>query len=74
MGKKYRKTGKNDMNAIEAIERYLVFLITECGLSVTLHPIEKESLVTFGPLSRFTSIEARKAIESLDWLGDNGFI
>lgn len=43
------------MNEIEAIERYLVFLMTECGLSVTIHPIEKESLVTFGPLSHFTS-------------------
>ncbi|MBE6589242.1 MAG: helix-turn-helix domain-containing protein [Ruminococcaceae bacterium] len=41
------------MNLIELIENYIVYLITECDLSVTLHPKETESLITFSPLMRF---------------------
>lgn len=41
------------MDAITLIENYLVYLITECGLSVTLHPLEQESLITFSRLMRY---------------------
>jgi len=39
-GTKYRKTGKA-MDLIEHIENYIVYLITECELSLTVHPMEK---------------------------------
>ncbi len=35
------------------IESYIIFLITECDLSVSLHPQGKESLITFSRLMRF---------------------
>ena len=41
------------MEMIALIEKYIVHLITECGLSVTVHPIERESFVTFSRLMRF---------------------
>lgn len=41
------------MNLIELIEKYIVYLITECGLSVTVHPLEEETLITFSRLMRF---------------------
>lgn len=41
------------MDEIALIENYLIYLITECSLSVTLHPLEKESLITFSRLMRF---------------------
>lgn len=50
--KKYIIMGKN-MNTIELIENYVIYLITECSLSVTIHPKEKESLITFSRLMRF---------------------
>lgn len=43
----------NIMNLMELIESYIVFLITECGLSVSLHPQGNEALITFSPLMRF---------------------
>lgn len=43
----------NFQNDTVMIERYIVYLITECGLSVTLHPLVKESLISFGSLMRF---------------------
>ena len=49
---KYMIMGKN-MNIMEQIENYLVYLITECSLSVTIHPKERESLITFSRLMRF---------------------
>ena len=41
------------MNLIELIESYVVYLITECDLSVSLHPQDKETLITFSRLMRF---------------------
>ena len=41
------------MNYIESIENYIVYLISECGLSVTLHPLKNETLITFTRLIRF---------------------
>ena len=41
------------MDIIQQIEDYIIYLITECGLSVTLHPIAKERLITFSRLMRF---------------------
>lgn len=41
------------MNLIELIESYIIYLITECGLSVSLHPQGKETLITFSRLMRF---------------------
>lgn len=38
---------------IQAIEQYIVYLITECGLSVTLHPLVQESLISFSTLMQF---------------------
>lgn len=38
------------MDTIESIKNYIQFLITECGLSVTLHPKEKEALITLSEL------------------------
>ena len=41
------------MDLIELIENYIVYLITECDLSVSLHPQGKETLITFSRLMRF---------------------
>ena len=41
------------MNLIELIESYIIFLITECYLSISLHPQSKETLITFSRLMRF---------------------
>lgn len=41
------------MNIIESIKNYILFLITDCGLFVTLHPHEKEELVTLSELSLY---------------------
>ena len=41
------------MNLIELIENYIVYLITECELSVTVHPLKEETLITFSRLMRF---------------------
>ena len=43
------------MKNIEAIEKYIVYLIRECGLSVTLHPMERDNLITFSSLMRFNT-------------------
>ena len=43
----------NYMNLIELIESYIIFLITECYLSISLHPQSKETLITFSRLMRF---------------------
>ena len=43
------------MKEIEIIEKYLIYLISECGLSVTLHPMEKDTLITFSSLMRFNT-------------------
>ena len=43
------------MNNIEAIEKYIVYLIGECGLSVTLHPMDRDNLITFSSLMRFNT-------------------
>ena len=43
------------MKEIESIEKYIVYLICECGLSVTLHPMEKDSLIAFSSLMRFNT-------------------
>lgn len=41
------------MHLIELIENYIIYLITECELSVSLHPLGKETLITFSRLMRF---------------------
>lgn len=41
------------MNDMELIENYILYLIGQCGLSVTLHPMEEERLITMSPLMRF---------------------
>lgn len=41
------------MNVIKQIENYILYLITECGLSVTLHPLREESLIAFSSLMQF---------------------
>ena len=41
------------MDLLELIESYIIYLITECGLSVSLHPQGKETLITFSNLMRF---------------------
>jgi len=38
---------------IESIKNYVTFLITECGLEITLHPLEKEELITLSDLALF---------------------
>ena len=43
------------MREITDIENYLVYLISKCGLSVTLHPMENDSLITFSSLMRFNT-------------------
>ena len=43
----------NHMDKIELIESYIVFLVTECGLSISLHPQDDETLITFSRLMRF---------------------
>ena len=40
-------------NLIQLIEKYVLYLITDCFLSVTIHPMEKENLITSSPLMRF---------------------
>lgn len=34
------------MKTIDSIKNYITFLVTDCGLSVTLHPLEKESIIS----------------------------
>ncbi len=41
------------METIELIKNYITFLITECALEVTLHPWEKEELITLSDLALF---------------------
>lgn len=41
------------MSAIDLIESYIFYLKTECGLSVTLHPMKRESLISFSRLMQF---------------------
>ena len=43
------------MKELQAIENYVVYLIRECGLSVTIHPIETETLITFSSLMHFNT-------------------
>ena len=43
------------MQELEQIENYIVYLIRECGLSVTLHPMEEEALITFSRLMQFNA-------------------
>ncbi len=43
------------MENLQHIENYIVYLIGECGLSVTLHPMADEGLITFSPLMRFNT-------------------
>ena len=43
------------MNETQSIESYIAYLIGECGLSITLHPMENESLITFSGLRRFNT-------------------
>ncbi len=41
------------MNDLKQIESYILYLITECGLSITIHPIEEENLILLSDLHRF---------------------
>ncbi len=41
------------MYSTNAIKRYILYLITECGLSISLHPLKKERLITFSELMQF---------------------
>ncbi len=41
------------MDTIELIKNYITFLITECSLEITLHPWEKEELITLSDLALF---------------------
>ncbi len=41
------------MDIIKQIETYILYLITECGLSVTLHPQREETLIAFSSLMQF---------------------
>lgn len=43
------------MKDFEIIKNYIIYLIGECGLSVTLHPMEKDTLITFSSLMRFNT-------------------
>ena len=43
------------MKEIKAIEDYIVYLIGKCGLSVTLHPMENDNLITFTNLMQFNT-------------------
>lgn len=43
------------MDSIKAIQNYISFLVTECGLSVTLHPMEREELITPSELMLYNS-------------------
>lgn len=43
------------MKNIQQIENYIVYLIGECGLSVTLHPMKEEALITFSRLMQFNT-------------------
>ncbi len=41
------------MDVIETIKNYITFLITECKLQITIHPWEKEELITLSDLALF---------------------
>lgn len=41
------------MHTIDLIENYIIYLNTACGLSVTLHPMKRESLISFSRLMQF---------------------
>lgn len=41
------------MDEKQVIEKYISYLIDECGLSVTLHPVANESLISFSDLLKF---------------------
>lgn len=41
------------MDDIKQIENYILYLITACDLSITIHPIEKENLIFSSDLHRF---------------------
>ncbi len=41
------------MDRIESIKSYILFLITQCGLSVTLHPLESERIIGASELMQF---------------------
>ena len=43
------------MKELQLIENYVIYLIRECGLSVTIHPIEKETLIAFSNLMHFNT-------------------
>lgn len=48
----HREMGKI-MHTIELIENYILYLKTDCKLSVTLHPMKRESLISFSRLMQF---------------------
>ena len=41
------------MEELKKIENYILYLITYCNLSVTLHPMERDTLITFSDLMKF---------------------
>ena len=41
------------MYSIESIKNYILYLITECHLSLSLHPLKRERLITFSELMQF---------------------
>ena len=41
------------MNSIKSIENYIIHLITNYNLSITLHPMQKETLIIFSDLKYF---------------------
>lgn len=43
------------MHTIDLIENYIIYLKKQCGLSVTLHPLKRESLISFSSLMQFNS-------------------
>ena len=44
------------MKELQLIENYVIYLIRECGLSVTIHPIEKETLMRVSVDEEITGI------------------
>ena len=46
------------MHTIELIENYVLYLNTVCKLSVTLHPMKRESLISFSRLMQFNIHES----------------
>ncbi len=46
-------TTEGKMDRIETIKDYILFLITQCGLSVTLHPLESERVIGASELMQF---------------------